>query len=60
MHKHNSSFNRTLTKLVTILLQYGVKTKFHKITFYYKRKPSELLVLNVEMLIQTLFSIGIF
>ena len=55
MHKHNNSFNRTLTKLVTILLQYGVKTKIHKITYYYKRKPSKSLVLNVEMLIQTLF-----
>ena len=36
-----------------------VKTKIHQIAYsYYRRKPSELLVLSVEKLIQTLFSIG--
>ena len=40
-------------------IQYGVITKNHKIAYsYYRRNPSELLVLNVEMYIQTLFSIG--
>ena len=40
-------------------IECGVKTKNHKIAYsYYRRNPSELLVLNVEMFIQILFSIG--
>ena len=34
-------------------------TKFPIITYYNRKKPSELLVFNVEMFIQTLFYIGI-
>ena len=40
-------------------IQYGAKTKIHQIAYsYYRRKPSEPFVLNVEMQIQTLLSIG--
>ena len=40
-------------------IQCRVKANIHYIAYsYYRRKSSKLLVLNVEMLIQTLFSIG--
>ena len=38
---------------------FDCQTKIYYIAYpYYWREPSESLVLNVEMLLQTLFSIG--
>ena len=57
LYKLRESANTRAIKLIH-QIQFGVKTKIHQIACaYYKRKPSGLIVLNVKILIQTLFTI---
>ena len=66
LNANKISLNVSKTELIMFKprikkVDFGLKLKLNqkRITYsYYRRKASKLYVLNVEMLIQTLFSIG--